>query len=119
MRKFNVTVNGKPYEVEVEEVGSSASEAPAVQSAPTVSTPAAPAPAKPAGGGTPIKSPMPGLILSLAHSDGDSVKKDEKLLVLEAMKMENDINSVCDGKVTYAVKKGDNVETGTILAYVG
>lgn len=115
MRKFSVTVNGKSYDVEVEEVGSSDA-APAAKFA----AQSAPAPAaKPAAGeGTPVKSPMPGLILSLAHKDGDAVKSGEKLLVLEAMKMENDINVPADGTVTYAVKKGDNVETGAVLAYI-
>ena len=61
---------------------------------------------------------MPGLILGLAHKDGDTVKKNDKIIVLEAMKMENDINAPADGTITYAVKKGDNVDTGAILAYI-
>ena len=83
MRKFNVTVNGKSYVVDVEEVGSDG------QVTPVISTvAAAPVPvAKPvAGDGTPVKAPMPGLILGLAHKDGDVVKKNEKVVVLEAMK---------------------------------
>ena len=117
MRKFNVTVNGKSYVVDVEEVSSDGASAPVVSA---VTPAAAPAPAaKPAvGEGTPVKAPMPGLILSLAHKDGDTVKKNEKIAVLEAMKMENDINAVADGVITYAVKKGDNVDTGAILAYI-
>ncbi|MCH5165787.1 MAG: acetyl-CoA carboxylase biotin carboxyl carrier protein subunit [Clostridiales bacterium] len=117
MRKFNVTVNGKSYVVDVEEVSSDGVAAPVVSAV----TPAA-APttvAKPVvGEGTPVKAPMPGLILSLAHKDGDAVKKNEKIVVLEAMKMENDINAVADGTITYVVKKGDNVDTGAILAYI-
>ena len=115
MRKFNVTVNGKSYVVDVEEVGSDG------QVTPVISTVAAvPAPvAKPvAGDGTPVKAPMPGLILGLAHKDGDVVKKNEKVVVLEAMKMENDINAPADGTITYVVKKGDNVDTGAVLAYI-
>ena len=114
MRKFNVTVNGKTYSVDVEEVVQGESAAP-------VATTVAPAPvaAKPvAGDGTPVKAPMPGLILGLAHKDGDTVKKNEKIVVLEAMKMENDINSPADGVITYVVKKGDNVDTGAVLAYI-
>lgn len=113
MRKFNVTVNGKTYSVDVEEVGE-------VASAPVITTVAAPAPAaKPVvGDGTPVKAPMPGLILGLAHKDGDTVKKNEKVVVLEAMKMENDINAPADGVITYVVKKGDNVDTGAVLAYI-
>lgn len=114
MRKFNVVVNGKSYEVDVEEVGgdgASVSIAPAAAPAPT---------AKPvvSGEGTPVKAPMPGLILGLAHKDGDVVKKNEKVVVLEAMKMENDINAPADGTITYVVKKGDNVDTGAVLAYI-
>ncbi|MCH5163026.1 MAG: acetyl-CoA carboxylase biotin carboxyl carrier protein subunit [Clostridiales bacterium] len=119
MRKFNVKVNGKSYEVEVDEVGGSSTVAPApapAASAPAKAEPAAAAPAK--GEGTPIKAPMPGLILSLSHSDGDAVKENEKILVLEAMKMENDINATAAGKITYAVKKGDSVDTGAVLAYI-
>ena len=119
MRKFNVKVNGKSYEVEVDEVGG-ASTAPVAAPVQTASAPTpAPAPAAAVKGeGTPIKAPMPGLILSLAHSDGDSVKENEKILVLEAMKMENDINATAAGKITYAVKKGDSVDTGAVLAYI-
>lgn len=116
MRKFNVTVNGKSYSVDVEEVsadGVGTVPAPVVQSAPAASKPA-----PKAGEGTPVKSPMPGLILGLSHADGDTVKVDEKIAVLEAMKMENDINAPAAGVITYAVKKGDNVETGTVLAYI-
>ena len=116
MRKFKVTVNGKTYSVDVEEVGEGANGSPA----PAPVAAAAPvAPAKSvAGDGTPVKAPMPGLILGLAHKDGDAVKKGEKIVVLEAMKMENDINCPADGTITYVVKKGDNVDTGAVLAYV-
>ncbi len=114
MRKFNVTVNGKSYAVEVEEVGGAAQTA----AAPVVSAAPAAAPAPVAGEGTPVKAPLPGLVLSLAHANGDTVKKDEKILSIESMKMENDVPSTCAGVITYAVKKGDKVETGDIIAYV-
>ena len=113
MRKFNVTVNGKTYSVDVEEVGEGAS----AQAAPAPAT--ATVAAKPVkGDGTPVTAPMPGLILGLAHKDGDTVKEGEKVVVLEAMKMENDINASASGTITYVVKKGDNVDTGAILAYI-
>ena len=115
MRKFNVTVNGKTYSVDVEEVGEGASAAPIAS---TISEPAAPAAKPVVGDGTPLKAPMPGLILGLSHKDGDTVKKNEKVVVLEAMKMENDINAPADGVITYVVKKGDNVDTGAVLAYI-
>ncbi len=116
MRKFNVVVNGKSYSVDIEEVSGEGSTTPAVAS---VATPApASAAASAPAGGTPVNSPMPGLILGLAHKDGDTVKENEKILVLEAMKMENDINAPCGGVITYAIKKGDNVDTGAVLAYI-
>ena len=121
MRKFNVVVNGKSYSVDVEEVGVETASEPVTEfksAAPAAAPAPAPA-AQKAGTGTPIKSPMPGLILSLAHKDGDTVNKNDKILVLEAMKMENDINAIESGVITYAVKKGDSVETGTVLAYIG
>ncbi|MCM1367399.1 MAG: acetyl-CoA carboxylase biotin carboxyl carrier protein subunit [Roseburia sp.] len=114
MRKFNVVVNGKSYAVDVEEIEGDAQSAVAPVSAAAPTQPKAAV----SGEGTPIKAPMPGLILSLAHSDGDTVKQNEKVLVLEAMKMENDVNATVGGTITYAVKKGDNVETGAVLAYI-
>lgn len=115
MRKFNVTVNGKSYSVEVEEEG-------AAYSAPVVSAPAptpvaAPA-AKPAVGGTPVKAPMPGLVLKLNVANGATVKKGDKVVVLEAMKMENDIVASADGVITFLVKQGDSVESGADLATI-
>lgn len=137
MRKFNVTVNGKSYAVEIEETAAAsapvaapaAAPAPApVQSAsapapaPVKAAPApapAPAPAKAApAGGTPVDSPMPGLILKLVLSDGATVKRGDKIVVLEAMKMENDIVANADGVITYTVRQGDNVESGTRLAVI-
>ena len=117
MRKFNVKVNGKAYEVEVEEVGASAtpSPAPVVSAAPTP----APAPAAAVGKGTVVKAPMPGLVLKLSVANGSTVKRGDKIVVLEAMKMENDITAPVDGVVTFAVKQGDNVETGAPLATIG
>lgn len=115
MRKFNVKVNGKAYEVEVEEAGG----APVVSS--VAATPAAtpaPAPAKAAVGGTPVTAPMPGLVLKLLVANGATVKKNDKVLVLEAMKMENDILATADGVITFSAKEGDSVETGATLASI-
>ena len=118
MRKFNVNVNGNVYSVEVEEIADGAVAAPVVQSAPAAA--AAPAhAAKPVvTGGTAVNSPMPGTVLKLAVADGATVKKGEKILVLEAMKMENDINASADGVVTFMVKTGETVETGAKLAVI-
>ncbi len=117
MRNFIVTVDGKKYEVGVEEIGATASapSAPApVAAAPTVvAAPAA------AAAGEKVLSPFPGLIKNLLVANGASVKKDQPILVLEAMKMDNDITAPCDGKVTFSVAKGANVESDTVLAVIG
>ncbi len=129
MRKFNVTVDGINYEVEVEEITSGVV-APVAQPAPVQVQTAKPvqqaqpqpAPAKkvsaPAGNGAPVKSPMPGNILKVLLSDGATVTKGQPILVLEAMKMENDIVADKDGVLTYCVKAGDSVETGATLATI-
>ncbi|HDP79845.1 MAG TPA: biotin/lipoyl-binding protein [Spirochaetes bacterium] len=120
MRKFNVTVNGATYVVEVEEVSSGApvpSARPIAPSSPAPSAPgtARPAPSVPAGGKT-VTAPMPGTILSIAAGLGEVVKKGQVLLVLEAMKMENEIRAGVDGAVaSIAVKVGDVVNTGQLM----
>ena len=117
MRKFVVNVNGNSYQVEVEEIG--AGESVQVVSAPKA---AAPAPAaKPAvkGSGEALKSPMPGMVMKFLVNEGDTVKKGQAVVILEAMKMENEIAACADGKITFAAQKGANVDTGDILAYIG
>ena len=131
MRNFVITVNGKSYEVGVEEVGASASApvaapvvapAPAATPAPVAKAAPAPAPApaaKPvAANGEKVLSPFPGLIKNLLVAEGASVKKDQPILVLEAMKMDNDITSPCDGIVSFQVAKGANVESDSVLAVI-
>ena len=121
MRNFIITVNGKSYEVGVEEVGGSAA-APVQVVAPKAAVEApkavAPAAAAPANGEQ-VKSPFPGLIKNLLVAEGASVKKDQPILVLEAMKMDNDIVAPCDGKVSFCVAKGANVESDSVLAVIG
>ncbi len=115
MRNFIITVEGKTYEVGVEEVGGSAPSVPV--SAPVAAAPQAPqAPA--VGNGTKVVSPFPGLIKNLLVENGAQVKKDQPLLVLEAMKMDNDITAPCDGSVTFSVAKGANVESDAVLAVI-
>lgn len=118
MRKFNVNVNGNVYSVEVEEITDGAVAAPVVQPAPAAAAAPAPAAKPVVTGGTAVNSPMPGTVLKLAVADGATVKKGEKILVLEAMKMENDINASADGVVTFMVKTGETVETGAKLAVI-
>lgn len=118
MKKYNVTVNGTAYEITLEAVDAAdVKAAPAPAAAPA----AAPAPAaKPVTGGETVSSPMPGTILSVNVTNGASVKKGDVLMVLEAMKMENEIMSPCDGTVTSVnVSKGAAVETGAVLCVIG
>ena len=125
MRNFVITVNGKSYEVGVEEVGATASAPVAAAPKAAVSAPqAAPAPVVAAPKATPangekVVSPFPGLIKNLLVAEGAQVKKDQPLLVLEAMKMDNDITAPCDGTVSFCVAKGANVESDTVLAVIG
>lgn len=113
MKKYRVNVNGSLYEVEIEEMDAPAAGAAAPQA------PAAPkAPAAPAGGQQ-IKAPMPGTILDVRVQAGQAVKKGQVLVILEAMKMENEIQAPCDGTVTsVSVRKGDSVETQALICTI-
>ena len=124
MRKFNITVNGQAYVVEVEEIGgapvyaAAPVAAPVMAAAPVVAAPApvAAAPAPAAGAGDPVNAPMPGTILDIKVSAGQAVKKGDVLVILEAMKMENEIMAPRDGKVAQvACTKGATVNTGDAL----
>ncbi len=140
MKKFNITVNGKSYEVDVEEVGGYVAPArrPEAVSAPVaapqapVSAPAqtptpapaakpAPAPAAaPVTGGETINSPMPGTILDIKVNVGDAVVNGTVLVILEAMKMENEIMAPSTGKVlSINVTKGASVNSGDVLVVIG
>lgn len=132
MRNFVITVNGTSYDVAVEEVVGGATVTPVVksvapvkaapapvQAAPVASAPAAPAPVKAApANGEKVLSPFPGLIKNLLVAEGATVKKDEPILVLEAMKMDNDITAPCDGIVSFCVAKGANVDSDSVLAVI-
>ena len=122
MKNYTITVNGNVYEVTVEE-GSSLS-APAAGKKPSAPVPAAApaaAPMKAASAGTEgsvkVAAPMPGKILGVKTSAGQAVKKGDVLVVLEAMKMENEIVAPSDGTVAGVnVAVGDSVEAGATLA---
>ena len=130
--KYKVTLNNRVYEVEVEEGQAmlvdeyelKAPAAPAAAPVAAASTPvaAAPAAAPAAAGlaaGEPVKSPMPGNILKICVSQGQQVNEGDLLIVLEAMKMENEIVATKAGTVAQiAVSKGAVVETGTVLAVI-
>jgi len=121
LKKYRVSVNGQSYDVSVEELGgvSAPQSAAPVASAPTASAPAAapaaaPAPAAASGAvaGT-VKAPMPGTILSIKVANGQAVKRGDVLLILEAMKMENEICAPADGTVTQIrIQAGTTVNTG-------
>ena len=118
MRRFLVNVNGTSYEVAVEEIdgkAAAAAAAPATPAAPTAA-PASAAPAAPAAGDTLVKAPMPGNILSVSVKPGDAVKKGQAIMVLEAMKMENEILSPIDGTVvSVLVQQGASVNSDDTL----
>lgn len=126
--KYKVTLNGKTYEVEVEEtdavitdVAQEALQAPAA-TAPTPAPVQQAAPASPQLNTTGVKvlAPMPGIILSLNVVTGQTVKAGDTLLVLEAMKMENEIVASSDGTVLQLlVQKGSTVDTDAVLVIIG
>ena len=125
MRKFIVTVNGVSYDVEVEEKDA-ASVQPAVKEQtrtavqPAENKPAAVKPAAVSGAGNPVKAPLPGTVLEVRASKGQAVKAGDVLMILEAMKMENDIVSPADGTVKQIlVSKGSTVSTDDVLAVIG
>ncbi|MCH5212566.1 MAG: acetyl-CoA carboxylase biotin carboxyl carrier protein subunit [Oscillospiraceae bacterium] len=122
MRKFNITVNGKTYEVDVEEVGGSAPAAPVAAPAPAAAPKAASAPKAAAPkatgsmGATKVTAPMPGTVVSIKVNVGDKVTKDTLVAVLEAMKMENEIFAGADGVIASVnAAAGDSVNTGDVL----
>ena len=122
MKRYSITVNGKAYDVAVEELSADAAAPVAAAPAPAAAPKAAaPAPtAAPVADGTKVSAPMPGTILDVKVSVGDSVTAGQALFVLEAMKMENDVNSPVAGKVlSVNTTKGTAVETGTVLAVIG
>jgi biotin carboxyl carrier protein len=118
----DVTVNGTSYQVELENApvaAPAATPAPAQAAAPTAATPvAAPAP-KPAGAGKPVTSPLPGVIIEVSVKVGDVVKAGQKVAVIEAMKMENEIQASQAGTVTaISVNKGDSVLEGAPIVTI-
>ena len=122
--KANVTVNGKSYQVELDRPAKPAVSKPVARpaAAPAAAAPtAAPAPkAAPAAGGAGIKAPLPGVILDIKVKVGDAVSKGQTIAILEAMKMENNINADREGTVvSINVEKGQSIAEGTDIITLG
>lgn len=114
MKNYTITVNGNVYDVTVEE--GAATSAPKA-AAPKAAAPKAAPKAAAGQGSVKVNSPMPGKILSVKTSVGQAVKKGEVLMILEAMKMENEVVAPEDGTVaSIDVAAGDSVEAGVVLA---
>lgn len=117
MKMYKVNVNGTEYEITLEVVDA----ADVKPAAPAAAAPvaAAPAAAPATAGGETVVAPMPGTILSVNVANGAAVKKGDVLLVLEAMKMENEITAPCDGTVSSVpATKGATVNTGDVLCVI-
>ena len=130
----NVTVNGVSYNIEMEKPVAAPKATPAPKAAPAPAAApkaapapapapahkAAPAPAAAPAGGKALKAPLPGVIKDIKVAVGDQVKEGQVVLILEAMKMENEINAECDGTITaISVNKDDSVLEGTVLLTIG
>ena len=115
MKTYTITVNGTVYSVTVEE-GASTGAAP-VAAAPVAAAPAPAAAPAGAAGSVQVAAPMPGKVVAVKSAVGQAVKKGDVILVLEAMKMENDIVAPQDGTIaSINVSTGDSVESGAVLA---
>lgn len=120
----DVTVNGASYKVEMENMPAAAPASAVQQTSAPVQTAApaqaAQAPVPASGAGKPVTSPLPGVIIAVKVNVGDAVKAGQTVAVLEAMKMENDIQAECDGTVTAVkVAKGDSVLEGATIVTIG
>ena len=117
-KNLTVNVNGADYQVELENAPAAAPvAAPAAAQAPKAEAAAAP---KAAGAGVVVKSPLPGIIISIDVKEGQAVKRGQKVAVIEAMKMENDILAESDGTVTAIhARKGDSVLEGADIVTIG
>lgn len=117
MKNYRITVNGNVYDVSVEELNGSVASVPVMQTSVPAVTPKVSQPVATPAGAVTITSPMPGKIISVKVNVGAAVKKDDIIMILEAMKMENEIVASQDGIVaSINVNEGAAVEAGTVLA---
>ena len=118
--KANVTVNGKTYEVELDRPAKPEVTKPVARPAAAPAPTAAPAPRPASAGGVGIKAPLPGVILDIKVKVGDAVAKGQTVAILEAMKMENNINADREGTVvSINVEKGQSIAEGTDIITLG
>lgn len=119
MKKYRVNVNGVDYEIALEALKDGEDFAPKAAPAPAAAPAAAPAPAAVPAGGEKVTSPMPGTILSINVTPGTTVAAGQVLMILEAMKMENEIMAPRAGKIASVnVEKGAAVESGAVLCVI-
>ncbi len=115
-KNLSVNVNGADYQVELENAPAAAAPVAAPAAAAPAAAPAAP---KAAGAGVTVKSPLPGIIISVDVKEGQAVKRGQKVAVIEAMKMENDILAEADGTITAVhTRKGDSVLEGADIVTI-
>ncbi len=118
MKNYKVNVNGTEYKVSIELISETEASAPVAAPVEAPAPAAAPATAAPAGGEK-VNAPMPGTILSVNVKVGDAVKKGQVLVILEAMKMENEIMAPVDGTVSFVgVNQGATVESGSTICVI-
>ncbi len=125
MRKFVVTIEGKQYEVGVEEIGATSQPVVTEVKAPVVAPVEAKKEVAPQPKSAPqnvavtkMEAPMPGMIKAYKVQEGATVKEGDVVLVLEAMKMDNDMTAPCGGVVSFKAAVGSNVETGDVMAVI-
>ena len=119
MKNLRITVNGTAYDVQVEELGGSSAPVASAPAAAAAPAPAAAPAAKPAAGGKAVTSPLPGVIIGVKVNVGDVIKPGQVVAVLEAMKMENEIEAEFGGTITAVnVAKGDSVLEGAAIVTI-
>lgn len=122
MKQYKVNINGKSYDITIEEttMGNAVT---AKRQVPVTSAPVQPAPVQSAvpvtsGKGEKVLAPMPGTVLKIKAASGTAVKKGQPIVILEAMKMENEITATVDGTVTVCVAEGAKINSGDIIATI-